>query len=148
VNRPSAGENPAAGGLGRRFAAGDPVLGQRADTLTLGGAGEHRGGLNLARGSREGADRGEVAELRDGSHRQWASGGDWGRGVVSQVRGGVAKLISLSNFSLNHQGGGKRGGRAYRRGRRRRRLHDCSGEGGEGWLWPVRGEEVLGATLL
>jgi hypothetical protein len=57
----------------------------------------------LARGGREGADRGEVAELCGGSRHRWASSGDCGRGVVSQVRGGVAKLISLFNFSLNHQ---------------------------------------------
>jgi hypothetical protein len=56
----------------------------------------------LARGGREGAVRGEVAELRGGSRRRRGLGGDWGRGVVSQVCGGVAKLISLSNFSLDH----------------------------------------------
>jgi hypothetical protein len=61
VNRPSAGENSA---------AGDPVLGQRVGALAWGGAGEPRGGLNLARGGREGAVRGEVAELRDGSRRR------------------------------------------------------------------------------
>jgi hypothetical protein len=73
----------------------------------------------LARGGREGADRGEVAELRSGSRRRRGLGGDWGRGVVSQVHGGVVKLISLSNFSLNHQRGREKKGKAYRRGRRR-----------------------------
>jgi hypothetical protein len=32
-------------------------------------------------------------------------------GVVSQVHGGVAKLIGLSNFSLNHQRGREKRGR-------------------------------------
>jgi hypothetical protein len=54
----------------RRFATGGPVLGQRAGALARGGAGEPRGGLNLARGGREGAVRGEAAELRGGSHRR------------------------------------------------------------------------------
>jgi hypothetical protein len=54
----------------RRFAAGGPVLRQRVGALARGGAGEPRGGLNLARGGREGAVRGEVAELRDGSRRR------------------------------------------------------------------------------
>jgi hypothetical protein len=54
----------------RRFVAGDPVLGQRVGALARGGAGEPRGGLNLARGGWEGAVRGEVAELRGGSRRR------------------------------------------------------------------------------
>jgi hypothetical protein len=54
----------------RRFAAGGPVLGQRVGALAWGGTGEPRGGLNLARGGQKGAVRGEVAELRGGSHRR------------------------------------------------------------------------------
>jgi hypothetical protein len=46
-----------------------------------------------------------VAELRGGSRRRRGSCGDWGRGVASQARGGVAQLMSLSNFSLNYQRG-------------------------------------------
>jgi hypothetical protein len=38
----------------RRFAAGGPVLGLRGGALARGGAGEPRGGLNLAIGGREG----------------------------------------------------------------------------------------------
>jgi hypothetical protein len=41
MNRSSAGKDLAAGG---------PVLGQRVGVLAQGGAGEPRGGLNLARG--------------------------------------------------------------------------------------------------
>jgi hypothetical protein len=59
----------------RRFAADDPVLGPRGGALARGVAGDPRGGLNLARGGREGAVRGEVAELRGGDRRRWASGG-------------------------------------------------------------------------
>jgi hypothetical protein len=64
----------------------------------------------LAKGGREGADRGEVTELSSGSRRWRGLGGEWCRGVVSQVHGGVAKLISLSTFSLNHQRGRLTGG--------------------------------------
>jgi hypothetical protein len=71
-----------------------------------------------------------------------------GRGVVFQARGGVAKLMSLANCSLNNQrGGGEEegltgveeddGASAIELGR-----------GGDEWLRPVRGKEVLGATLL
>jgi hypothetical protein len=63
-----AGE-PAARGR-RILAAGGPVLGQRVGALARGGAGKPRGGLNLARGGREGAIRGEVAELRGGDRRR------------------------------------------------------------------------------
>jgi hypothetical protein len=62
----------------RRFAAGDPVLGPRGGALARGEAGDPRGGLNLARGGWEGAVRGEVAELRGGDRRRWASGGGLG----------------------------------------------------------------------
>jgi hypothetical protein len=78
----------------------------------------------LARGAGRGAVRGEVAELRGGSRRRCAWGGDWGRGAMSQVRGGVAQLMDLSNFSLNHQRGREKMGKAYQRGRRRRRFCD------------------------
>jgi hypothetical protein len=54
----------------RRFATGGPVLGQRVGALAWGGAGEPRGGLNLARGGREGAVRGEVAEFYGRSRRR------------------------------------------------------------------------------
>jgi len=77
------------GGLGRRwarwrFAAGGPVLGQCAGGLAWGGDGGPRGGFNLVRGGREGAARGEVAELRGGGCRRWAPGeqSGWGSGVL------------------------------------------------------------------
>jgi hypothetical protein len=54
----------------RRFAAGGPVLGPRGGALARAGAGDPRGRLDLARGGREGAVRGEVAELRDGDRRR------------------------------------------------------------------------------
>jgi hypothetical protein len=64
-------ENPAAGG---------PVLGPRGGGLARAGAGDPRGRLDLARGGREGAVRGEVAELRGGDHRRWSLGEGLGRG--------------------------------------------------------------------
>jgi hypothetical protein len=56
----------------------------------------------LARGGREGAVRGEVAELRGGRGRRGAAGGDWGRGAVFQTHGGVVKLIGLANCLLHN----------------------------------------------
>jgi hypothetical protein len=50
-----------------------------------------------------------VAELRGGSHHRRGSCGDLGRGVASQANGGVAQLMSLSNFSLNRQRGEGKG---------------------------------------
>jgi hypothetical protein len=64
-------ENPTAGG---------PVLGPRGGGLARAGAGDPRGRLNLARGGREGAVRGEVAELHDGDRRRWSLGEGLGRG--------------------------------------------------------------------
>jgi hypothetical protein len=64
----------------RRFAAGGPVLGPQGGALARPGAGEPRGRLDLARGGREGAVRGEVAELRGGDRRRWALGEGLGRG--------------------------------------------------------------------
>jgi hypothetical protein len=64
----------------RRFAAGGPVLGPRGGGLARAGAGDPRGRLNLARGGREGAIRGEVAELRGGDRRRWSLGEGLGRG--------------------------------------------------------------------
>jgi hypothetical protein len=69
--------------------------------------------------------------------------------VVSQVRGGVAKLISLSNFSLNHKRGRERRGEGLPEGQKTAALSRLSsGEGEDRWLRPVRGKEVLGAALL
>jgi hypothetical protein len=70
ANRPSARRESGRWWARRRFAAGGPVLGQRVGALARGGAGEPRGGLNLARGGGEGAVRGVVAELRGGSRRR------------------------------------------------------------------------------
>jgi hypothetical protein len=67
-------------------------------------------------GAGRGAVRGEVAELRGGSRHRRASGRDWGRGVASQVHGGVAKLTSHYNFSLDHQRGKEKRGRRLTRG--------------------------------
>jgi hypothetical protein len=53
-----------------RFATGGPVLGPRGGGLARVGAGDPRGRLDLARGGREGAVRGEVAELRGGDRRR------------------------------------------------------------------------------
>jgi hypothetical protein len=64
----------------RRFAASGPVLGPRGGGLARAGAGDPRGRLNLARGGREGAVRGEVAELRGGDRRRWSLGDGLGRG--------------------------------------------------------------------
>jgi hypothetical protein len=62
VNRSSAGkEKPAAGG---------PVLDPRGGALARAGVGDPRGRLDLARGGREGAVRGEVAELHGGDRRR------------------------------------------------------------------------------
>jgi hypothetical protein len=69
-----------------------------------------------------------------------------GRGVVFQARGGVAKLLSLANCSLDNQRGG----------REEEGLTGVEEDGGasaielgrDEWLRPVRGKEVLGATLL
>jgi hypothetical protein len=64
------GKKPGRRWARRRFTAGDPVLGPRGGALARGGAGEPRGRLDLARGGREGAVRGEVAELRGGDRRR------------------------------------------------------------------------------
>jgi hypothetical protein len=64
-------EKPAAGGL---------VLGPRGGGLARAGAGGPRGRLDSARGGREGAVRGEVAELRGGDRRRWSLGEGLGRG--------------------------------------------------------------------
>jgi hypothetical protein len=64
----------------RRFTAGGPVLGPRGGGLARAGAGGPRGRLNLARGGREGAVRGEVVELRGGDRRRWSLGEGLGRG--------------------------------------------------------------------
>jgi hypothetical protein len=64
------GKKPGRRWARRRLAAGGPVLGQWVVALARGGSGEPKGGLNLARGVREGAVHGEVAELRGGSRRR------------------------------------------------------------------------------
>jgi hypothetical protein len=64
----------------RRFAAGGLVLGSRGGGLARAGAGDPRGRLDLARGGRERAVRGEVAELRGGDRRWWSLGEGLGRG--------------------------------------------------------------------
>jgi hypothetical protein len=60
-----------------------------------------------------------------------------GRGAVFRARGGVAKLLSLANCSLNNQRGVEEGGGAYRSGGRAVGLARLSsGEGekrGRGW---------------
>jgi hypothetical protein len=64
------GKKPGRRWARRRFAADDPFLGPRGGALAWGGAGEPRVGLNLASGGREGAVRGEVAELRGKDRRR------------------------------------------------------------------------------
>jgi hypothetical protein len=65
----------------------------------------------LASGGREGAVRGEVAELHGGVAvgELWAR--NWGGGVVSRVRGGVAKLRGLSNCLMVQQRGREKRGK-------------------------------------
>jgi hypothetical protein len=70
ANRSSAGKEPGRRWARRRFAAGDPVLVPRGGALAQGEVGGPTGRLDLARGGREGAVRGEVAELRGGDHRR------------------------------------------------------------------------------
>jgi hypothetical protein len=72
-----------------------------------------------------------------------------GRGVVFQARGGVAKLLSLANYSLNNQ----RGGGEEEEGLTGVEEDDGAStieleRGGDEWLRPVRGKEALEATLL
>jgi hypothetical protein len=70
ANRSSVGKEPGRWWARRRFAAGDPVLGPRGGALARGEVGGPRRRLDLARGGREGAVRGEVAELRGGDRRR------------------------------------------------------------------------------
>jgi hypothetical protein len=76
------GKKPGRRWARRRFAAGGPVLGQRGGALAQGGAGEPRGGLNLARGAGRGLSAGRwrssVAGITVGELRAR----DWGGGVV------------------------------------------------------------------
>jgi hypothetical protein len=68
---------------------------------------------------------------------------------VFQARGGVAKLMSPAICSLNHQRGKGKEGEGLTG------VEEDGGasvieleRGGDGWLRPVRGKGVLGATLL
>jgi hypothetical protein len=57
--------------------------------------------------------------------------------------------MSLANFLLNHQKGREKRGKGLPEGKKMVALSRLtSGEGEEGWLRPVQGKEVLGATLL
>jgi hypothetical protein len=72
-----------------------------------------------------------------------------GKGVVFQARGGVAKLMSLANCSLNNQRGREERGKGLTGveedgGASAVKL----GQWGDEWLRPVRGKEVLGAIFL
>jgi hypothetical protein len=58
VNRLSGGGEPGRRWARRRFAAGDPVLGQRVGALVRGGAGEPRGGSIWLEGARRGLSAG------------------------------------------------------------------------------------------
>jgi hypothetical protein len=82
----------------RRFAAGGLVLGPRGGGLARAGAGDPRGRLDSARGDREGAVRGEVAELRGGDCRRWSLGEGLGRGsgVLSSRQCEEAARLSQS----------------------------------------------------
>jgi hypothetical protein len=69
--------------------------------------------------------------------------------VASQVHGGVAKLTSHSNFSLDHQRGREKRGRRLTGGKKTTTLlRLSSGEGERGVAEAGAGKEVLGATLL
>ena len=65
----------------------------------------------MASGAGRGAVRGEVAELHGGVAvgELWAR--NWGGGVVSRVRGGVAKLRGLSNCLMVQRRGREKGGK-------------------------------------
>jgi hypothetical protein len=80
----------------RQLAAGELVLGPRGGGLAQAGAGDPRGRLNLARGGREGAVRGEVAELHGGDRRRWSLGEGRGRGsgALRSRQGGEAALLT------------------------------------------------------
>jgi hypothetical protein len=68
---------------------------------------------------------------------------------VFQARGGVAKLMSLANCSLNHQRGREKRGEGLNGVEEDGGASVIElGRGGDGWLRPVRGKEVLRATLL
>jgi hypothetical protein len=70
ANRSSAGKEPGRRWARQRFVAGDPVLGPRGGALARGEVGGPKGRLDLARGGREGAVRGEVAELHGVDRRR------------------------------------------------------------------------------
>jgi hypothetical protein len=81
ANRPSAGKKtwpPVGSTVIRRRWPGSWSTGRCG--LARAGAGDPRGRLNLARGGREGAVHGEVAELRGVDRRQWSLGEGLGRG--------------------------------------------------------------------
>jgi hypothetical protein len=146
TNRPSAGEDPAAGGLG-----GDsPPVARFLDNVQVPYHGE--GLANLEVGSiwseevGEGVVRREAAELRGGVAVGELGARNRGGEVVYCVCGGVAKLGGLSNRLMDQQRGREKRGTAHRGGRRRRRLfHELSSnEGGEGWPRPVWGRRSSG----
>ena len=89
----------------------------------------------MARGGREGAVRGEVAELRGGVAVGELGARNRGGEVVYCVRGGVAKLGGLSNRLMDQQRGREKRGTAHRGGRRwQRPFHELgSDEGGGEW---------------
>jgi hypothetical protein len=149
VNRPSTGREPGRRWARRRFAAGGPVLGPRGGSLARAGAGDPRGRLNLARGGREGAVCGEVAELRGGDRRRCLWVRDWGGEVVLCVRGIERKLLGSLNHSLDQQRGReKRGKNSPERGKTAALRELRSGEGRRGVVEAGAGKEVPGATFL
>jgi hypothetical protein len=69
--------------------------------------------------------------------------------VASQVHGGVVKLTSHSNSSLDHRRGREKGGGGLPEGKKAAALlRLSSGEGRRGVVEAGAGKEVLGATLL
>jgi hypothetical protein len=146
ANRPTHGENPAAGGFNgdsppvtRFLGIGQvPKHEKRLASLRVGPILLDETGRELTavrwRSSTAGVIAGEV----------WVVIG--GRGVVFRVCGDVVKLLSLVNFSLSDQRGeekeltGAEGGAAE--------LVQWSSGGGEEWPRPVRVMEELGAALL
>jgi hypothetical protein len=151
ANRPTCGENLAAGG----FNGGSPPV---TRFLGIGQVPKHKEGLARLRVSPilPGETGRELTAVRWRSSTAGVVAGEvWvvigGRGAVFRVRGDVAKLLSLVNFSLNNQrrGGGRggayqSGGRAtelvrWSSGRGRRVAEAGAGHGG------ARGGPFIGA---
>jgi hypothetical protein len=148
ANRPTHGENPAVGGFNddsppvtRFLWIGQvPKHKKRLASLKVGPILPEMTGRELTTmgwwSSAAGVVAGEV----------WVVIG--GREAVFRVCGEVVKLLSLVNFSLNNQRGGRRRRSLPKRGEGRRSWCGGARGGREEWLRPVQVMEELGAALL